>query len=77
MNCRIDPLARILLGHTSVSATRGESCEPDLDIDYISKLSWGFVVADLENMVKQCIAKAAGGELGMATTKVSASHQHH
>ena len=45
-----------------------ESCEPDLDIDYISKLSSGFCVADLENMVKQCIAKA-GGRLGMATTE--------
>ena len=45
------------------------SCEPDLDIDYISKLSSGFCGADLENMVKQCIAKAAGGRLGMATTE--------
>ena len=45
------------------------NCEPDLDIDYISKLSSAFSGADLENMVKQCIAKAAGQKGGMATTE--------
>ena len=46
-----------------------DKCEPDLDIDYIAKLSSAFSGADLENMVKQCIAKAAGSKGGMATTE--------
>jgi len=44
------------------------SCESDLDIDYISKLSSAFSGADLENMVKQCLAKAVGSKGGVATT---------